>query len=139
VVGKDPDEDKAQAVVAARRQARGEEVGNNFDARIRAQITGKGAAAGRPQHEPRPDPEFERRFAEALTIDLRTIAFPVMAINGEFDRPNARTHRMAREIADFTNLVLPGKGHLTAMMAGFIPEAYVEGYAAFIARADAKA
>nr|QQZ49511.1 hypothetical protein JKL49_21465 [Phenylobacterium glaciei] len=59
-----------------------------------------------------------------------------MAINGEYDRPNARTHRMARELADFTNLVLPGKGHLSAMMAGFIPDEYVEGYAAFVARND---
>ena len=46
---------------------------------------------------------------------------------------------MARELADFTNLVLPGKRHLTAMMAGFIPGAYVEGYAAFIARNNPKA
>ena len=43
-------------------------------------------------------------------------------------------HRMARELKDFTNLVLPGKGHLSAMMAGFIPDEYVEGYAAFVAR-----
>jgi hypothetical protein len=28
--------------------------------------------------------------------------------------------------------VLAGKGHLTAMMAGFIPAEYIDGYAAFV-------
>lgn len=123
LTGKDPDEDKAQAIVHARRAAKGEEVGNDFDARQRL----------RPV-EDKPSPEMERRFAEMMQVDLSAIDFPVMAINGEYDRPNHRTHRMARELRDFTNLVLPGKGHLTAMMAGFIPDAYIEGYAAFIAR-----
>ncbi len=128
--GKDPEEDRAQAVVAARRLAKGEEVGNHFGEKIRA---GVAAIAGEKAVH-KMEEAAGRRFAQMLNIDLTTIKFPVMAINGEYDRPNARTHRMARELADFTNLVLPGKGHLTAMMAGFIPEAYVEGYAAFIAR-----
>jgi len=124
VQGQDPDEARAEAVVRARRAAKGEEVGNDFDARLRA----------RAPRDHRPDAESERRFNEALKVDLTAIDFPVMAINGEYDRPVARTHRMARELKDFTNLVLPGKGHLTAMMAGFIPQAYIDGYAAFIAR-----
>ena len=65
-------------------------------------------------------------------IDLPNLDIPIIAINGEYDRPNARTHRLAREAKAFTNLVLPGKGHLSAMMAGFIPQAYIDGYAAFI-------
>ena len=44
----------------------------------------------------------------------------MMAINGEYDHPNARTHRLTREARNFTKLVLPGKGHLGTMMAGFI-------------------
>ena len=35
---------------------------------------------------------------------------------------------------DFTNLVLPGKGHLSAVMKDFIPAAYIDGMAAFITR-----
>jgi len=57
-------------------------------------------------------------------IDLSTITIPILAINGEFDRPNARTHRLARELKDFTNVVLPGKSHLTAIMAGYMPDLY---------------
>ena len=74
--------------------------------------------------------------AQLLGVDLSRIDFPVMAINGEYDRPNARTHRLARELKDFTNVVLPGKGHLTAMMAGFIPQLYIDSYAEFVARHD---
>ncbi len=85
-----------------------------------------------------PPPEmmnvFKQREEQLSKFDLTTIKFPVMAINGEFDRPNQKTHRLWRELDQFTNLVLPGKGHLTAMMAGFIPKEYVQGYAAFVAR-----
>src|SRR5499427_6388458 len=45
-------------------------------------------------------------------LDLTKITFPVLAINGEFDRPNAKTHRLWRELRNFTNVVLPGKSHL---------------------------
>jgi pimeloyl-ACP methyl ester carboxylesterase len=132
---KDPDEDRAQAVVRARRAAKGEEVGNDFGEKLRAGVTRLAGAKAVHKLEG----AAERRFHELMKVDLTKIAFPVMAINGEYDRPNARTHRMARELADFTNLVLPGKGHLTAMMAGFIPQAYIDGYAAFIVRNNDKA
>ena len=128
--GKDPDEDAAQAVVRARRAARGEEVGNDFGDKLRAGVT---ALAGKTAVR-KMEASAQRRFEQLMGVDLSKIDFPVMAINGEYDRPNHRTHRMARELADFTNLVLPGKGHLTAMMAGFIPQAYIDGYAAFIVR-----
>jgi pimeloyl-ACP methyl ester carboxylesterase len=125
VQGRDPDEDRANALVRARRAAKGEEVGNNLGDMI-AKAAPKATAAVA---------DMAGRFqAQLLGIDLTKIEFPVMAINGEYDRPNARTHRLAREVRDFTNLVLPGKGHLTAMMAGFIPPAYIDGYAAFVAR-----
>ena len=59
----------------------------------------------------------EQRFQ----IDLTTVTVPVLAINGEFDGPNAKTARMHRELKNFKGVVLPGKSHLTAIMAGYIP------------------
>ena len=121
--GRDPDEERANAMVRARRAAKGEEVGNNLGERI-AKAAPKAVAAME---------DMAGRFqAQLLGVDLKSIDFPVMAINGEYDRPNARTHRLAREVRDFTSLVLAGKGHLTAMMAGFIPPEYIDGYAAFV-------
>jgi pimeloyl-ACP methyl ester carboxylesterase len=123
VKGRDPDEERANALVRARRAAKGEEVGNNLGERI-AKAAPKAVAAFE---------DMAGRFqAQLLGVDLKAIDFPVMAINGEYDRPNARTHRLAREVRDFTSLVLKGKGHLTAMMAGFIPLEYIDGYAAFV-------
>jgi pimeloyl-ACP methyl ester carboxylesterase len=74
----------------------------------------------------------------AAKIDLTTIKIPVLAINGEFDGPNAKTHRMQRELKDFKAVVLPGKSHLTAIMAGYIPELYVTTLVEFINAHDAK-
>lgn len=65
-------------------------------------------------------------------IDLKAITIPVLAINGEFDKPNAKTHRMQRELANFTAVVLPGKSHLTAIMAGYMPQQYVDTLVKFI-------
>lgn len=65
-------------------------------------------------------------------IDLTKIKIPVLAINGELDKPNAKTHRMQRELGNFKSVVLPGKSHLTAIMAGYIPPQYIESLVAFI-------
>ena len=67
-----------------------------------------------------------------LEIDLTKVTIPVLAINGEFDRPYAKTFRMWRELDDFTNVILPGKSHLTAIAAPFIPTQYVESLVRFI-------
>lgn len=67
-----------------------------------------------------------------VDVDLTKITFPVLAINGELDAPNAKTHRMERELANFTSVVLPGKSHLTAIMAGYMPEEYLESLVGFI-------
>jgi pimeloyl-ACP methyl ester carboxylesterase len=69
-------------------------------------------------------------------IDLTKIKIPVLAINGQFDRPNARTHRMKRELANFRPVVLPGKSHLTAIMAGYIPHEYIDELVKFIDEND---
>ena len=65
----------------------------------------------------------KQREALLERLDLTKIRFPVMAINGEFERPLAKTRRLWRELDDFTNLVLPDKGHLSAVMKSFIPDA----------------
>jgi pimeloyl-ACP methyl ester carboxylesterase len=129
--GTDPEADKARQLYEAARAARGESargeaVGNN-----RADIARltQNAAAG--------DTEATRarareRQAMMDALDLTKVKFPVMAINGEFDRPISKTHRMWRELDNFTNLVLPGKGHLSAVMEGLIPKEYVDGYRDFI-------
>ena len=57
-----------------------------------------------------PWPEGER-----TPIDLGAVSIPVLAINGGFDRPNVRTHRMKREIPNFLSWVLPDRGHLTTV------------------------
>jgi hypothetical protein len=62
----------------------------------------------------------------------------MIAINGEFDRPNARTARMAREVKNFTNVVLPGKSHLTAIASGYMPKEYLESLVKFINANDPK-
>ena len=69
---------------------------------------------------------------ERPQLDLAKLKLPVLAINGEFDAPNAKTHRMQRELANFKSVVLPGKSHLTAIMAGYIPPQYIESLVAFI-------
>ena len=113
-----------------------------------------------PKDEPGPDPQESEagsklqsnpdRDNEALaavrqypwkpgergTIDLTTIKIPVLAINGQFDGPNAKTHRMQRELANFHAVVLPGKSHLTAIMAGYIPELYIDSLVKFINEND---
>jgi pimeloyl-ACP methyl ester carboxylesterase len=71
-------------------------------------------------------------------LDLTKLDIPILAINGEFDRPNAKTHRLWREARNFTNVVLPGKSHLTAIAAPYIPKEYVNSVVAFVNAHDVK-
>ncbi|MEE9281923.1 MAG: alpha/beta fold hydrolase [Myxococcota bacterium] len=73
-----------------------------------------------------------RRERARISIDLFKVDLPVLAINGELDSPIAKTHRMERELASFKNVVLPGKSHLTAIMAGYIPDEYITSLVEFI-------
>jgi pimeloyl-ACP methyl ester carboxylesterase len=127
-IGGDPEAAAARAAYQAAQASRGQEIGNNAAAR----------PAPTPEQEARARTRSEemakRREALLARLDLSTIKFPVMAINGEFDFPLAKTHRLWREVDDFTNLILPGKGPLSAVMQGFIPPAYIDGMAAFIQR-----
>lgn len=47
-------------------------------------------------------------------VDLSRIDFPVIAINGSEDAPLPKTERMWRELDEFTNVVIPGRGHMDA-------------------------
>ncbi len=80
--------------------------------------------------------QYPWKPGERGAIDLTKLRLPVLAINGEFDRPNAKTHRMKRELGDFQAVVLPGKSHLTAIMAGYMPQLYVNSLVEFIDRHD---
>jgi pimeloyl-ACP methyl ester carboxylesterase len=68
----------------------------------------------------------------APALDLTTIAFPVMAVNGEFDAPISKTQRMSRELKDFRAVILPGRGHNTVTSPGYIPALYIQTLADFI-------
>ncbi|MBI3837322.1 MAG: alpha/beta hydrolase [Planctomycetia bacterium] len=96
-------------------------------------------ASSKLQTNPDRDPEalaavrqYPWKPEQRGAIDLTKIKIPVLAINGEFDGPNAKTHRMKRELANFTAVVLPGKSHLTAIMAGYIPQLYIGTLTKFI-------
>jgi pimeloyl-ACP methyl ester carboxylesterase len=70
-------------------------------------------------------------------IDLTRIEVPVIAINGEFDAPFAKTMRLWRELRTFQNVVLPGHNHMTAIAVGApMPPEYLEATAAFITAYD---
>ncbi len=71
-------------------------------------------------------------FRTPLEIDLKEVSIPVLAINGEYDSPWVKTFRMWRELNDFTSIVLPGKSHLTAIVAGQMPPEYIDGLVRFI-------
>jgi pimeloyl-ACP methyl ester carboxylesterase len=79
-----------------------------------------------------------RLQAAGPQVDLTKLNIPMLAINGEYDRPNAKTHRLQREVKNFKSVVLPGKSHLTAIMAGFMPKEYPESLVAFINANDPK-
>ena len=47
-------------------------------------------------------------------IDLARVKVPVLAIVGSLDRPNARTHRLKREVKGAQITILPGETHGSA-------------------------
>jgi pimeloyl-ACP methyl ester carboxylesterase len=73
-----------------------------------------------------------------LQIDLTKITIPVLAINGEFDSPHAKTQRMSRELKNFSNVILPAKNHVGAIaVGGPMPQQYVDSLVDFIDANDA--
>ena len=132
--GTDPQEAEASRALRIRAAmdngASREEAEKRADAPRTPRPTAAGAPAG--STPPRPQP------AAGPQLDLTKITFPVMAINGEFDRPLAKTVRMHRELRNFTNVVLPGKSHLTAIAAPYMPKEYTESVVRFITANDPK-
>ena len=129
--GGDPEAKAASAAYAAVQRERGAEVGNGAGA-------GRGgvrAAMANLTDEQRAE-MLKRRREQAEKLDLASVTFPVLAVNGEFDGWRAKTHRMWRELPNFTNVVLPGKGHLSAVMAGFIPQAYIDAMVTHVTAAN---
>jgi pimeloyl-ACP methyl ester carboxylesterase len=75
-----------------------------------------GAPRGAPKGAPDANPE----------VDLTKIDFPVLALNGGHDRPIAKTHRMWRELKDFTYVVVPGRNHMEACRDPLFGDALVK-------------
>lgn len=127
----DPEAREAQRAYNAVQRDRGTEVGNGSDGGSGAGAASIVASLRNMTDEQRAAMELRRREG-ADALHLSVITFPVLAVNGEFDGWRAKTHRMWRELPNFTNVVLPGKGHLSAVMPGFIPQAYIDAMRAFI-------
>jgi pimeloyl-ACP methyl ester carboxylesterase len=74
------------------------------------------------------------------TVDLTDLNVPILAVNGSFDNPHAKTHRLWREARIFQNVILPQKTHLTAIAAGGAPpsQQYIDVISRFIDAYDAK-
>ena len=69
----------------------------------------------------------------APPVDLAKLTIPILAVNGSFDNPYRKTHRLWREVQTFQNVILPGKTHLTAIAAGGTPvQQYIDAIARFI-------
>lgn len=132
--GEAPQEAKARAeyqrIQTERAAARGREIGNNAAAATR---TRNNQPAANSEDATRQREEMtRRRDAQLAAIDLTKVKVPVLAVNGDFDHPFSKTHRMWRELDNFTNVVLPGYGHLSAVMPGFVPQQYIDSLAHFI-------
>lgn len=66
-------------------------------------------------------------------VDLSKLSIPILAINGAFDNPYSKTHRLWREAGTFQNVILPGKTHLTAIaVGGPMPQQYIDAMVKFI-------
>jgi hypothetical protein len=67
-----------------------------------------------------------------LTIDLPSLAIPILGVNGSFDNPYSKTQRMWREARVFENVILTGKTHLTAISSSGAPPLYIDSITRFI-------
>jgi pimeloyl-ACP methyl ester carboxylesterase len=98
--------------------------------RFRARVAAARPAGSAPAAAP-PSP--------ASTVELAKLTIPILAVNGSFDNPYRKTHRLWREAQTFQNVILPGKTHLTAIAAGASPsQLYIDSIAKFINQYDQK-
>lgn len=125
-----PEEELARAAyqkIQLERQNAANSIGN---AALRPAAGAAPAAAAAAA--PRPAPP------QGPTVDLTKITFPVLAVNGEYDSPIRKTHRLWRELPNFQNVVLKDGGHLSAVMEGFVPQLYIDELTNFIVRNNPK-
>jgi pimeloyl-ACP methyl ester carboxylesterase len=127
--GRDPQEDEASRTLRIHRA---------MDLGMSKEEAEKQAATPVPARTPAAAAAAAAPARTGPQLDLTKLTIPMLAINGEFDRPNAKTTRMTREVKNFTNVVLPGKSHLTAIMAGYMPKEYLESLVKFINANDPK-
>lgn len=66
-------------------------------------------------------------------VDLTKLNIPILAVNGTFDNPYAKTQRLWREARIFQNVLLADKTHLTAIATGAAtPPLYIEAITKFV-------
>ncbi len=126
-------DDKMRATAAALDPPMPEPQGDEASAfkHLRDSSAARTQAAAQAPKPPAPRP--------ALNIDLKTIRFPVLAINGEYDRPYSKTQRLWRELANFQNVIIPKKNHVSAIMVGGpMPPEYIDALTKFIDAHDVK-
>ena len=97
-----------------------------FRARVASTLpAGRGAAPPAPPSGP--------------PLELPKMTVPILAINGSFDSPYSKTHRLWREARTFQNVILVEKTHLTAIaVGGPMPQQYVDAMVRFIDANDVK-
>jgi pimeloyl-ACP methyl ester carboxylesterase len=71
-------------------------------------------------------------------VDLTKLGIPILAVNGSFDSPYAKTQRIWREARVFQNVILADKTHLTAIATAGAPPLYIESITKFIDMYDQK-
>ena len=69
---------------------------------------------------------------QPLQVDLTKLNIPILAVNGSFDSPYAKTQRIWREAPVFENVILANKTHLTAISSQGAPPLYIESITRFI-------
>jgi pimeloyl-ACP methyl ester carboxylesterase len=73
------------------------------------------------------------------SVDLSKLTTPIIAINGSYDNPYSKTHRLWREAKTFQNVILAEKTHLTAIaVGGPMPPQYIDAIVKFIDMYDAR-
>jgi len=88
-------------------------------------------ATSRPQNTPAVS-------ASVPPVDLGKLDIPILAVNGSFDSPYAKTQRIWREAHVFENVILQDKTHLTAIASTGAPPLYIDSITRFINTYDQK-
>jgi pimeloyl-ACP methyl ester carboxylesterase len=75
----------------------------------------------------------------APPVDLTKLSIPILAVNGSYDNPYRKTHRLWREAKIFQNVILANRTHLTAIAVGAPrSQEYIDAIAKFIDMYDVK-